>query len=168
MPSEDEEGEISQSTPSIRDKDNLGYSPSDEYLPSSKQAKPTPKKGDADKELDAIPPNAQELNSARLSRYEIVDIMFKDGWEEVAIGKLLLSKRGSWRFGTDSLGAYVRLMAQEPDAQGRPKYRVHKIEGKVIAIYTKKSSDTRANVIRGDRGKIWKIFYRTSGETVIK
>jgi RNA polymerase-associated protein RTF1 len=36
--------------------------------------------------MDAMPATRQELNAARLSRYEIVDMMFKDGFEEVATG----------------------------------------------------------------------------------
>lgn len=36
--------------------------------------------------MDALPADCQELNAARLSRYEIVDMMFKTGFEEVAVG----------------------------------------------------------------------------------
>jgi RNA polymerase-associated protein RTF1 len=39
-----------------------------------------------DIDLDVTDPNCQELNSARLSRYEIVDILYKDGFEETAAG----------------------------------------------------------------------------------
>lgn len=38
------------------------------------------------KDLDAVPANRMEVNSARLSRYELVDLMFKDQFEEVITG----------------------------------------------------------------------------------
>lgn len=78
-------------------------------------------------DLDVVPLNRQELNSARLSRYELVDIMFRDHFEDVIAGE------HDERVSTFSLideGAYVRLMAGEPDGHGRPKYRIHKIIGK--------------------------------------
>ena len=67
--------------------------------------------------VDITPPDYLSLNSARLSRYEIVDMMFKDGFEEVA------------------KGAYVRLMAKEVDQQGRPKYRAHRIVREWLSIH---------------------------------
>lgn len=46
------------------------------------------KDSDGDKvDLDATAPNHQELNSARVSRYEIVDMMYKDGFEDVITGE---------------------------------------------------------------------------------
>jgi hypothetical protein len=36
--------------------------------------------------------------------------------------------------GTDEIGCYVRLMAAEPDQYGRPKYRIHRIEGELIDV----------------------------------
>lgn len=41
--------------------------------------------------MDGVPPNGQELNAARLSRYEIVEMMFKDGFEDVATGESVLA-----------------------------------------------------------------------------
>ncbi|KAK8843402.1 hypothetical protein IAR55_007059 [Kwoniella newhampshirensis] len=80
----------------------------DRYSPERKAVSP---KKDASKatDLDSVPANREELNSARLSRYELVDIMYRDGFEDVVVG------------------SYVRLMAAEPDEMGRPKYRIHKI-----------------------------------------
>jgi RNA polymerase-associated protein RTF1 len=48
------------------------------------------KKAEKDKEIDLDVAEAvcKEVNSARLSRYEIVDILHKDGFEDVATGKL--------------------------------------------------------------------------------
>ena len=42
-------------------------------------------------DLDTAEAICREVNSARLSRYEIVDILYKDGFEEVAIGELTTS-----------------------------------------------------------------------------
>jgi len=42
-------------------------------------------------DLDIQEAICREVNSARLSRYEIVEIMYKDTFEEVAKGKLILS-----------------------------------------------------------------------------
>ena len=47
--------------------------------------KPTEQK---DVDLDVQEAICREVNSARLSRYEIVEIMYKDTFEEVAKGKL--------------------------------------------------------------------------------
>jgi RNA polymerase-associated protein RTF1 len=47
--------------------------------------KPTEQK---DIDLDVQEAICREINSARLSRYEIVEIMYKDTFEEVAKGKL--------------------------------------------------------------------------------
>lgn len=73
-----EDGEISHH-------DHWRKSPSREKSPVRKTSPKQAEKREAD--LDAVPANRQELNSARLSRYELVDIMFKDGWEAVATGK---------------------------------------------------------------------------------
>lgn len=40
-----------------------------------------------EKELDATPPDAFALNSARLSRYEIVEMMYKEDFETLAVGE---------------------------------------------------------------------------------
>lgn len=37
--------------------------------------------------MDAIAPNRAELESARVSRYELVDMMHKDGFEDVITGE---------------------------------------------------------------------------------
>lgn len=44
-------------------------------------------------DLDIQEAICREVNSARLSRYEIVEIMYKDTFEEVAKGKLVTSGR---------------------------------------------------------------------------
>jgi len=44
-------------------------------------------------DLDIQEAICREVNSARLSRYEIVEIMYKDTFEEVAKGKLIPSVR---------------------------------------------------------------------------
>ncbi|WWC91323.1 uncharacterized protein L201_006266 [Kwoniella dendrophila CBS 6074] len=102
-----EDGEISHSQ-SHSHSHSQKYSPphSPEYKPNQNQS---PNK-DSKENLDGTPANKQEVNSARLSRYELVDMMYKDGFEDVVIG------------------AYVRLMASEPDEQGKPKYRIHRIK----------------------------------------
>ncbi|WVQ81177.1 hypothetical protein IAT38_003299 [Cryptococcus sp. DSM 104549] len=87
------------------------YRHSPEYSP---ERSPTPKRDtrpqiSQEDEMDRRAPDRQELNSARVSRYELVDMMHKDRFEETIVG------------------AYVRLMAPEPDEYGRPKYRIHKI-----------------------------------------
>ncbi|ORY26243.1 hypothetical protein BCR39DRAFT_541580 [Naematelia encephala] len=64
---------------------------------------------DTERDLDTQPAERAELNSARVSRYELVEMLYKDQFEDVITG------------------AYVRLMAGEPDQYGRPKYRIHKI-----------------------------------------
>jgi RNA polymerase-associated protein RTF1 len=64
------------------------------YDPYSRPSRsPPPKKryhdDKEDKEdLDSIKPSYQDVNGARLSRYEIVDIMYKDGFEDVLKGEL--------------------------------------------------------------------------------
>lgn len=49
--------------------------------------------------MDGVPPNGQELNAARLSRYEIVEMMFKDGFEDVAAGESEWATRGKTAVG---------------------------------------------------------------------
>ncbi|KAK4687631.1 RNA polymerase-associated protein RTF1, partial [Tremellales sp. Uapishka_1] len=78
-----------------------------DYLTLAKK-EPEEKK---EKDLDALPANRIEVNSARLSRYELVDLLFKAEFAEVV------------------RGAYVRLMAADKDEMGRPKYRIHKVTG---------------------------------------
>lgn len=84
----EEDGEISH-----RDREPWRRSPSrDRDRDRSPIRKSSPKKAEKQEaDLDAVPANSQELNAARLSRYELVDIMFKDGWEEVASGELILA-----------------------------------------------------------------------------
>ncbi|WWC73205.1 uncharacterized protein I206_107171 [Kwoniella pini CBS 10737] len=94
-----EDGEISHSQSYTQ-----RYSP-----PRSPDKNLSPNK-EAKEDIDGTPATRLEVNSARLSRYELVDMMYKDGFEDVVAG------------------AYVRLMASEPDEQGRPKYRVHRIK----------------------------------------
>lgn len=93
---------------------------------ASPEQKPKKESGEKKEDLDAAAPNWQELNSARLSRYEIVDLMFKDGFEEVAVGEQGFL-HASIQTTDGDLGAYVRLMAADRDPSGRPKYRVHRI-----------------------------------------
>lgn len=40
-----------------------------------------------EEDLDAVAPNRQELNAARLSRYELVDMMYKDSFDTVIQGE---------------------------------------------------------------------------------
>ncbi|OCF72597.1 RNA polymerase-associated protein RTF1 [Kwoniella mangroviensis CBS 8886] len=105
-----EDGEISHSQSQSQSQSySQRYSPPHSPGYDSKKKNLSPSK-DSKEDLDGVPANRQEINSARLSRYELVDMMYKDGFEEVVIG------------------AYVRLMAGEPDEQGRPKYRIHRIK----------------------------------------
>ncbi|EIW67131.1 hypothetical protein TREMEDRAFT_69995 [Tremella mesenterica DSM 1558] len=92
-----EEGQIS-----FRD---TWRSPSPRRSPEKKKPIKAPKAAD----LDGVPPDHRELNSARLSRYEIVDMLYKDGFDELL------------------KGSYVRIPAPDPDPTGRQKYRVHKV-----------------------------------------
>nr|XP_031862312.1 uncharacterized protein CI109_002277 [Kwoniella shandongensis]KAA5529384.1 hypothetical protein CI109_002277 [Kwoniella shandongensis] len=62
------------------------------YSPERKVA--SPKKESTD--LDGVPANRQELNSARLSRYELVDIMYRDGFEGVVTGVDTSERFGSY------------------------------------------------------------------------
>lgn len=79
-------------------------------------------------DIDAVPPNYQELNAARLSRYELVDMMYKDQFENVVKSRFLPEVALT----TD---AYVRVMAgNEADEQGRPKYRIQRIASKLISL----------------------------------
>ncbi|WVW79215.1 hypothetical protein I302_101181 [Kwoniella bestiolae CBS 10118] len=96
-----EDGEISHSQ-------SQRYSPP--HSPEAKGKKNLSPTKDSKEDLDGVPANKQEINSARLSRYELVDMMYKEGFEDIVVG------------------AYVRLMAGEPDDQGRPKYRIHRIK----------------------------------------
>ncbi|GMK59323.1 hypothetical protein CspeluHIS016_0703380 [Cutaneotrichosporon spelunceum] len=59
-------------------------------------------------DIDSMPPSHLELNEATLTRYELVEMMYKDQFEAVI------------------KNAYVRIPAGTDD-QGRPKYRVHRI-----------------------------------------
>ncbi|ORX39021.1 hypothetical protein BD324DRAFT_618258 [Kockovaella imperatae] len=98
-------------------------------------------------DTDAEPVSYVELNSARLSRYEIVDMCFKDGFEDVA------------------KSSFVRIMANEPDADGRPKYRIHRIvdidesgsHGQYTIEYQGRNiSDSRALLCQ--YGKVKRLF----------
>ncbi|KAK1922482.1 rtf1 protein [Papiliotrema laurentii] len=96
--SQTEDGEISKY-------DSFRHSP----VPSPPR-KTAKERNEGDQEdIDATAAGVAELNGARVSRYELVDMMFKEGFEEVMTG------------------AYVRLMAKETDPMGRPKYRINKI-----------------------------------------
>jgi RNA polymerase-associated protein RTF1 len=53
----------------------------------------TKKPEQKDIDLDVQEAICKEVNSARLSRYEIVEIMYKDTFEDVAKGKLLILGR---------------------------------------------------------------------------
>lgn len=46
-------------------------------------------------ELDAQPADKMELNAARLSRYELVDMMYKEGFEDLVRGWLRLIRQSS-------------------------------------------------------------------------
>ncbi|GFZ47472.1 hypothetical protein JCM24511_05216 [Saitozyma sp. JCM 24511] len=134
----DEEGEISA-------RDAHRRSPSYEASPPPRKA--SPKKKTAEGDMDGVPPNGQELNAARLSRYEIVEMMFKDGFEDVATG------------------AYVRLMAGDKDEMGRPKYRIHKIaEVDTSRSHGRYSIEYKGRTIMDDRallcqyGKVKRLF----------
>ncbi|OWZ77420.1 RNA polymerase-associated protein RTF1 [Cryptococcus neoformans Bt85] len=96
--SSEEEGQITRRSPS--------YSPERSLSPEPKNIQPKLSK---EEEMDAIAPNRAELESARVSRYELVDMMHKDGFEDVITG------------------AYVRIISPERDEHGRPKYRLYKI-----------------------------------------
>ena len=86
--------------------------------------------------MDSVPANRQELNSARISRYELVDIMFKHGWEDVVTGESLVPTRlQAMRMRGDratmlTIGAFVRLITEDVDPMTRrPKYRAHRVIG---------------------------------------
>jgi RNA polymerase-associated protein RTF1 len=64
----------SSSSPLLQPKGSLRRTPSD-----------VPK----DSDIDTAPPTRIELMSARLTRYDIVDLMFKDGFEELAVGMFM-------------------------------------------------------------------------------
>ncbi|WRT68947.1 uncharacterized protein IL334_005929 [Kwoniella shivajii] len=100
-----EDGEISHSQSQSQ---SYSYRHSPLHSPENNKNQSPTKASKED--LDGVPATRQEINSARLSRYELVDMMYKDGFEDVVVG------------------AYVRLMAGEPDEQGRPKYRIHRIK----------------------------------------
>lgn len=76
--------------------------------------------------MDAIAPNRAELESAKVSRYELVDMMHKDGFEDIITGKSH-SYRHLEGTQTDATGAYVRIISPDRDEHGRPKYRLYKI-----------------------------------------
>lgn len=72
-----EDGEISQ-----RDPGGSAYA----YGRSPSPARRAPKAEKKEADLDAYPATCQEVNSARLSRWEIVDILHKNDFESVATG----------------------------------------------------------------------------------
>lgn len=92
-----------------------------------------PRKVNRDKEdrdtfdVDAAPISAADLNSARLSRYELVEMLYKDGFDSVVTGKCILPIQLT-------AGSYVRLMAKELDPMGRPKYRINKVVGESFIL----------------------------------
>lgn len=62
-----------------------------------------------------------DLNAALISRYELVEMMYKDQFENTI-------KSMSIAGGLLTSDAYVRIMAgSETDEQGRPKYRIQRI-----------------------------------------
>jgi RNA polymerase-associated protein RTF1 len=64
------------------------HSTEDGEIPARPRSpRPASPKKPAKIDLDELPANRQELNGARLGRYELVDIMFKEHFEEVAIGE---------------------------------------------------------------------------------
>lgn len=73
-----EDGEISQ-----RDAAAGNYS----YGRSPSPVRRAPKTEKKETDLDAYPANCQEINSARLSRWEIVDVIHKADFESVATGQ---------------------------------------------------------------------------------
>jgi RNA polymerase-associated protein RTF1 len=79
----DEDGEISNSreAPPTRSR---AYSPDRSPVGAGRRS---PKRQDTARDMDTLPPNAAELNSARIGRYEIVEMMYKDGFEGVAVGE---------------------------------------------------------------------------------
>lgn len=56
-------------------------------MPSPSRRAMRDDKAEREVDIDAVPANFQELNSARLSRYELVDMMYKDQFEDVIKGK---------------------------------------------------------------------------------
>ncbi|WVO18290.1 hypothetical protein L204_106003 [Cryptococcus depauperatus] len=98
----DEEGEIAGQSA----RRSTSYSPARSLSSSFEHPQPQISKED---EFDSLLPQRAELEAARISRYELVDMMHKDGFKDVVCD------------------AYVRLLAAERDEQGRPKYRIHKV-----------------------------------------
>jgi len=104
-------------------------SPYDPYSRPSRSPPPKKKHHDDkdDKEdLDSTKPTYHDINGARLSRYEIVDIMYKDGFEDVLKGEQTRLEGTALM-----IGSFVRLIAGV-DPTGRPKYRVHRVLGMSI------------------------------------
>ncbi|KAL1406068.1 RNA polymerase-associated protein rtf1 [Vanrija albida] len=98
-------------------------------------------------DLDSRPANAQELNSARLSRYELVDMMYKDQFESVITG------------------AFVRVMTGEAGENGQPKYRIQRINGLESGhTHGRYSIEYKGNKVSDDRallcqyGKLVRLF----------
>jgi hypothetical protein len=111
-------------------------------------------------DIDATAAGVAELNGARVSRYELVDMMFKEGFEEVMTGE---SRRSVLRYGGQCSirGAYVRLMAKETDPMGRPKYRINKIVCKWYLCEHKSGLLTFSH--RRSVGQAWNVFDRVQG-----
>ncbi|BEI91738.1 uncharacterized protein CcaverHIS019_0405580 [Cutaneotrichosporon cavernicola] len=86
-------------------------SPRDSWRHASpSRDRPSDSRRKVEVDIDSMPPSYQELNEATLDRYKLVEMMYKDQFEEVI------------------KNAYVRIPAGTDD-QGRPKYRVHRIIG---------------------------------------
>ncbi|BEI83954.1 hypothetical protein CcaverHIS002_0405580 [Cutaneotrichosporon cavernicola] len=84
-------------------------SPRDSWRHASpSRDRPSDSRRKVEVDIDSMPPSYQELNEATLDRYKLVEMMYKDQFEEVI------------------KNAYVRIPAGTDD-QGRPKYRVHRI-----------------------------------------
>ncbi|TXT08753.1 hypothetical protein VHUM_02881 [Vanrija humicola] len=100
------EGEASSEEGEISNRDSWRQA-----SPSRPRPAGDDRRQDRSPDLDSRPANAQELNAARLSRYELVDMMYKDQFESVITG------------------AYVRVMAGDTNENGQPKYRIQRING---------------------------------------
>ncbi|KAL7421173.1 RNA polymerase-associated protein rtf1 [Cryptotrichosporon argae] len=128
----------------------------DAFRPTSPRGRsPVVREKETERDLDSVPANREELNGARLGRYDLVDLMFKTEFEQVVTG------------------AYVRLMALEPDtATGRPKYRIHRIEGVEtgrgrykIEYKGREVSDDRGLMCAYGRSKrLWRIADVSNGD----
>lgn len=56
--------------------------------PSPPRDRPSESRRKVEVDIDSMPPSYQELNEATLNRYELVEMMYKDQFEEVIKSKL--------------------------------------------------------------------------------